>query len=230
MLRIIILLIILSFLNNTFCQELAAITKEQEIAVMHVDKNFNAKYQRQLVLLKRTYPMALKAKALIDEYEADLAKISKKRKQKKYGKEAHSDLKDEFLFNIKDLYTSEGDLLMKLVFRETGMTVNLIIKKYRGGIQNTIYTGMAKLWGQDLNATYDPDGEDWITEVVINDIESGKISFNKEMKKLDKAGYKESMKEYRQDIKDTKVRMKAYKKEKKKVEKELKKSKKKSKK
>ena len=230
MLRIIILLVILSFSNVIFCQETASIVKEQDIAVMHVDKNFNAKYQRQLVLLKRTYPMALKAKSLIDEYEADLAKISKKRKQKKYGKNAHADLKDEFLFNIKDLYTSEGDLLMKLVYRETGMTVNEIIKKYRGGVQNTIYTGMAKLWGQDLNATYDPNGEDWITEVVINDIETGKISFDKEMKKLDKAGYKESMIEYRQDVKETKARMKTYKKEKKKVEKEKKKSKKKSKK
>ena len=119
---------------------------------------------------------------------------------------------------------------MKLVYRETGMTVNEIIKKYRGGVQNTIYTGMAKLWGQDLNATYDPNGEDWITEVVINDIETGKISFDKEMKKLDKAGYKESMIEYRQDVKETKARMKTYKKEKKKVEKEKKKSKKKSKK
>ena len=94
MLRIIILLVILSFSNVIFCQETASIVKEQDIAVMHVDKNFNAKYQRQLVLLKRTYPMALKAKSLIDEYEADLAKISKKRKQKKYGKNAHADLKD----------------------------------------------------------------------------------------------------------------------------------------
>lgn len=227
MLRIIIPLIILSFSNPILSQETASIVKEQEIAVMHVDKNFNAKYQRQLRLLKRTYPMALKAKTLIDEYEADLAKISKKRKQKKYGKDAHSDLKDEFIYNIRDLYTSEGDLLMKLVYRETGMTVNEIIKKYRGGVQNTIYTGMAKLWGHDLHATYDPNGEDWITEVVINDIESGKISFDKEMKKLDKAGFKESMSDYREDVKKTKVKMKAFKKEKRKAEKERKKSKKK---
>jgi len=219
MLRIIISLIILSFSSFIFSQETATVLKEQEIVEMHVDKNFNSKYKRQLRLLKRTYPMALKAKSLIDEYEADLAEISKKRKQKKYGKDAHQDLKDQFIYNIRDLYVSEGNLLMKLVHRETGMTVNEIIKKYRGGVQNNIYTGMAKLWGHDLNSTYDAHGEDWITEVVIHDIETGKISFDKEMKKLDKTGYKESMSEYRQDVKDTKVKIKAQKKEKKQKEK-----------
>lgn len=212
MLRITILLFSLSVSGIMFCQETASVTKEQEIAEMHVDKNFDSKYKRQLRLLKRTYPMALKAKSLIDEYEADLAEISKKRLQKKYGRNAHSDLKDEFVYNIRDLYTSEGDLLMKLVYRETGMTVNEIIKKYRGGIQNSIYTGMAKLWGHDLNSTYDAYGDDWITEVVINDIETGKISFDREMKRLDKDGYKDSMTEYRQEAKKSRKKMKAWKK------------------
>jgi hypothetical protein len=132
-------------------------------------------------------------------------------------------LKDEFVFNIRDLYSSEGDLLMKLVYRETGMTVNQIIKKYRGGLQNSFYTGIAKLWGQNLNSTYDPTGDDWITEIVIQDIESGRISFNKEMKKMKKADYKESMAEYRQDKKDTKERLKTTKKKNKKSKKAKKK-------
>lgn len=215
MLRIIISLIIASFSSIVFGQETASIEKQQQIAEMHVDKNFNSKYNRQLRLLKRTYPMALKAKALIDEYEADLAALEKKRQKKKYGKEAHADLKDEFIFNIRDLFNTEGDLLMKLVHRETGMTVNEIIKKYRGGIQNSFYTGMAKLWGQNLNAKYDATGEDWITEVVIQDIESGRISFDKEMKKLDKTAYKESMTDYRENIKRIKKENKDSKKKKK---------------
>ncbi len=212
MLRIIIPLIIASFSSILYGQEIASIEKQQQIIEMRVDKNFNSKYKRQLRLLKRTYPMALKAKELIDEYESDLAEISKKRKKKKYGKEAHADLKDEFIFNIKDLYDSEGDLLMKLVYRETGMTVNEIIKKYRGGFQNTFYTGIAKLWGQNLNSTYDPNGDDWITEVVIQDIESGRISFDKQMKKMNKEAYKESMVEYRENVKRSKKKVKKIKK------------------
>lgn len=223
MLRIIIPLIIASFSSLIYGQETASVEKELQIIEMRVDKNFNSKYKRQLHLLKRTYPMALKAKSLIDEYEADLADLDKKRQKKKYGKEAHADLKDEFVFNIRDLYNSEGDLLMKLVYRETGMTVNEIIKRYRGGLQNTLYTGIAKLWGQNLNATYDPTGDDWITEVVIQDIESGRIPFDKEMKKMDKSAYKESMSEYRQDIKNSKTKYKKIKKDTKKAKKAKKK-------
>ena len=215
MLRIIIPLFTASFSFLVFGQETASVVKQQEIIEMRVDKNFNAKYNRQLRLLKRTYPMALKAKELIDEYEVDLSEIEKKRQKKKYGREAHSDLKDEFVFNIRDLYSSEGDLLMKLVYRETGMTVNEIIKKYRGGIQNSLYSGLAMLWGQNLNDTYDANGDDWITELVIQDIESGRISFDKEMKKLNKEGYKENMAEYRQDKKDIREVYKKRKKEKK---------------
>lgn len=223
MLRIIILIVIANFSRLIYGQETASSEKQQQIIEMRVDKNFNRKYQNQLRLLKRTYPMALKAKSLIDDYEADLAELNKKRQKKKYGKEAHSELKDEFVFNIRDLYSSEGDLLMKLVYRETGMTVNQIIKKYRGGLQNSFYTGIAKLWGQNLNSTYDPTGDDWITEIVIQDIESGRISFNKEMKKMKKADYKESMAEYRQDKKDTKERLKTTKKKNKKSKKAKKK-------
>lgn len=223
MLRIILLIFIANFSRLIYGQETASIEKQQQIIEMRVDKNFNRKYQNQLRLLKRTYPMALKAKSLIDDYEADLAELNKKRQKKKYGKEAHSELKDEFVFNIRDLYSSEGDLLMKLVYRETGMTVNQIIKKYRGGLQNSFYTGIAKLWGQNLNSTYDPTGDDWITEIVIQDIESGRISFNKEMKKMEKADYKESMAEYRQDKKDTKERLKTTKKKNKKSKKAKKK-------
>ena len=212
-------IIIPSFLLNLFCysfaQETASVDKQQQIIEMHVDRDFNRKYKSQLHLLKRTYPMAIKAKSLIDEYEADLADISKKRNQKKYGKKAHADLKDEFLFNIKDLYNSEGDLLMKLVHRETGMTVNEIVKKYRGGMQNGIYSGIALLFGQDINATYDATGVDWVTEVVINDIESGRISFDTKMIKMNKSDYKESMTEYRNDKKKSRATIKTQRKERK---------------
>ncbi len=219
MYRIIIVLFSVILLTPAFTQVTASIEKEQQIKEMRVDINFNKKYKRQLNLLKRTYPMALKAKELIDEYEADLADISKRRKKKKYSKDAHQQLKDEFVYNIRDLYTSEGDLLMKLVHRETGMTVNEIIKNYRGSLQTGMYTGLAKIWGNDLNATYDPLGDDWITEIVIQDIESGRIQFDKKMKKLDKESYKESMDDYKDRRKESKVRLKKIKKDNREAEK-----------
>lgn len=194
-------------------------SKEQEIPEMRVDKNFKSKYKRQLNLLIRTYPMAIKAKELIDEYESDLSEIEKKRKQKKYGRKAHAELKEEFAFNIRDLYRSEGGMLMKLVHRETGMTVHQIIEKYRGNTSSGFYTGMAKIWGHDLNDIFNPNNpssDDWITEIVIQDILSGRIDFDTKMRRMDKAAYKKSMKEYRDGIRDSRKRKRQRQKNKKK--------------
>ena len=171
--------------------------KEQDIKEMKVERNYSSKYKRQLDLLEKTYPMALKAKELIDEYEKDLSDLNKKRLQRKYSKKMYKKLKSDFTYSIRDLYQSEGAILMKLVHRETGMTVNQILKKYRNQFQTSFYRGVASIFGQNLNATYDANGDDWITESVINDIESGKISFNKNMITIDKAEYKQSMAEYK---------------------------------
>ena len=129
MVKIIISVFIVSFSMVSLSQDNLMATKDQEIPEMRVDRNYKQKYRRQLHLLRRTYPMALKAKELIDQYEADLVDIQKKRKKKKYSKKAHQKLKDQFTFNIKDLYQSEGNLLMKLIHRETGKTTEALFRR-----------------------------------------------------------------------------------------------------
>lgn len=196
------------------------------IREMYTSKDFLWKYNRELEKVRRVYPMALKAKSLIDSYEKDLEDIEKHRKQKKYSKEAHQDLKDQFTYSIRDLYNSEGILLMQLVERETNMTVAEIIKKYRGGFQATIYDKMGDLFEQDLNARYDPKGLNWITEIVLQDILNGDVEFNPEMDQLTReefkktqADYKSRKKESHKNIRVLKHEQKALKKEQKRHEK-----------
>ncbi len=223
MLRIFMVWFSLNFLAVAYSQEDLATLKVQQIPEMRADKNFSRKYKRQLQLLIRTYPMALKAKELIDEYEADLAGIEKKRKKKKYGRQAHGDLKEEFTYNIRDLYRSEGDILMKLVHRETGMTVKEIIEKYKGNVSSDVYSGMAKIWGHNLEDTFDPtnpETDDWITELVIQDIQAGRIEFDLEMKKMNKEEYKESMQDYRERRRDSKKNYRSQKRDRKKEKKD----------
>lgn len=220
MLRIFILLLSMNLCGVAFSQEDLATMKAQQIPEMRADKNFAPKYNQQLRLLRRTYPMALKAKELIDQYEADLAGIDKKRQQKKYGREAHNDLKEEFTYNIRDLYESEGDLLMKLVHRETGMTVRQIIEKYKGDLSSDFYDGVAKIWGHDLDDTFDPNSEtndDWVTEFVIQDIIAGRVDFNSEMRKMSRDEFKLSMEKYRSDRKEARDRQRSKKRDSKKL-------------
>lgn len=223
--RIFIYIAFLFIAGTSFGQEDVADIKNQQLPEMRADKDFGRKYRRQLRLLIRTYPMALKAKELIDEYDEDLSEIEKKRKKKKYGREAHRDLKEEFTYNILDLYASEGDLLMKLVYRETGMTVRQIIEKYKGNLSSDVYNMMGKAWGHDLDAKYDPKSstnDDWITEMVIQDILAGRIDFDLEMHKMSKEEYKVRMEDYNEKRKETKERIKEFEKRKRKEKRQIK--------
>jgi hypothetical protein len=178
-------------------QAVAPVQLFQEIQEMHVEKNFDIKYQNALNQIKRVYPLALQAKSYLMEFEKDLADIEKKRKQRRYGKVAHKKLKNEFIYDIRDLYIGEGIMLMKLVHRETGSTISEIVSKYRGNLHSNAYESLGKIWEQDLNIKDEPDGEDWITEVVIQDIIAKRIDFNWDVTPLNKEEFRVSQKEYK---------------------------------
>jgi len=223
-----IILIFLSF--QAFGQELEdSIPLYLEIREMSTDKDFGRKYNRELEKVRKVYPMALKAKTLIKKYEADLLEIEKSRKQKKYSKEAHQELKDQFTYSIRNLYTSEGNLLMQLVHRETGMTVNNIIRKYRGDFQASIYQGMGNIFEQDLDAKYDPNGINKMTEIVIQDILNGQVEFNPEMDALTKEEFRQTQIEYKAMKKESRTRSRIQLREKKIKERELEKTQKRQK-
>ncbi len=173
--------------------------REQEVEAVHIDRFFSWKYKQQLSMIERVYPMALEAKRIIDSLDYERSQIDKKRKQKKYVKQVHEDLEDQFGYAVKDLYVSEGKLLLKLIHRETGMSLYDILSEYRSNTRAQIVHSALKLFGHDTKSTFDAKGDDWITEIVIQDIETGRIQFDTDVKLVSKNEYKEGMKEYRQD-------------------------------
>jgi hypothetical protein len=178
----------------------------QELQEVSTDRNYISKYNRELARVRKIYPYALHAADLIDQFETDLSGIDKKRKKKKYSKKAHQMLKEDYNYVIRDLYTSEGVLLMKLIHRETGLTAAQIIERYRGKIRSELYDQLGKIWDQDLDVRYDPTGVDKLTERIIKDIENNTVAFQKEAKIVTKEEYKKNQKAY-------KINRKEYKKE-----------------
>ncbi|HLV41650.1 MAG TPA: DUF4294 domain-containing protein [Brumimicrobium sp.] len=159
--------------------------------------NFKSQYRNTLRRVRRVYPLALEAARVIDSLDIELEEMNKNREQRKLMRQTHKNLKHDFKFSLKDLYISEGIILTKLIYRETGMTVRDIISKYKNGAHASVYTGLAVMFDQDLDAKYYPDTEDFIIECVIQDIISGKVDFDPVFKTLDKEEFKESKKEYR---------------------------------
>jgi phage-related tail protein len=148
--------------------------------------------------MRRVYPLALEAARIVDELDTELAQVDSKRKKRKITKVYSKELKESYLYAIKDLYIEDGILLMQLVHRETHKTVAEIIASYRGKIKSEFYDQVGKIWKQDLDATYDPKKE-WITELIIRQITSNEISFDFTLKKTTREEYKKEMKVYRAD-------------------------------
>lgn len=191
----------------------------KELPNFILPKDFQRQYRRSYIRLKKVYPLALYTKELVYQMDKELAEMESKKEIRKYKKHTQEELKKQFTYVLKDLYTTEGELLMKLIHRETGLTVSEILHKYKGGLQAEIYESIAKLWGQNMDSKYDPDGEDWIIEILIAEINAKEIPFNYEPRILSKEEFKKTQKEYKQLKKDTKKREKLEKKEEKKKKK-----------
>lgn len=190
--------------QTTVLEEDTSIVHLQEYDEIQLPRNYKSAYRTALRRVRKVYPLALHAAYIVDSLDAEIEKLDKKRLQKKVSREAHKELKGDFKFLLKDMYVSEGIVLSKLIYRETGMTVEEIITKYRNGTQASFYTAMASLFDQELSAKYDPDGEDFILECVIRDIESGKVKFDNSFRKIKKEEFKSQKKEDRKRKKENK--------------------------
>lgn len=160
-------------------------------------KDFKSLYEKQLRRVRRVYPLALEAAKMIENLDEELDDQESKRGKRKITKKYNKEIKSEYLFVIKDLYIEEGKLLMKLIYRETGLTVEEIISKYKSRFSSKMYNQLGKIWDQNLDVKYDPQGEDIITEIVIMDIKNNVVTFDPTPRHLSKEEYKEEIKEYR---------------------------------
>ncbi len=117
----------------------------------------------------KVYPYAVIASEKLTEVTEATADLKKKRKVRKYSKKIEKYLREEFEAELKKLTRTEGMILIKLIYRQTGYTTWDLIKDYRGGINAVFYQTMAKFYDADLKATYDPFTveEDAMIETIL---------------------------------------------------------------
>ena len=70
---------------------------------------------------------------------------------------------------------SQGRLLIKLIDRETQNTSYDLIKDYRGKLSAAFWQGIARIFGTNLKEEYDRFGDDALIEIIIMEIESGRL-------------------------------------------------------
>lgn len=125
--------------------------------------------------VKKVYPYAILAAAKLKEYNRILEKMPDEKTKKAYLKVVEKELRAEFEDPLKNLTTTQGEILLKLIDRETGETSYELVKNLRGGFQAFMWQGLARLFGSNMKAEYDPTGDDIMIERAIKLIESGQF-------------------------------------------------------
>ncbi len=133
------------------------------------------RYQRLIYNLKKVYPYALVVRARLGAINEGLVNIPDERDRKKYLRKAEKDIFGEYEDDVRDMTITQGRLLLKLIDRETLNTSYELIRQYRGNISAAFWQGIARIFGTDLKAEYDPFGEDAVMEIVLKELEAGNL-------------------------------------------------------
>lgn len=138
--------------------------------------------REQIKLLQKrvrvVYPYAkLTAEKLI-QINNTMASLKSEKEKKKYFKIAEKYLNDEFEPKLKKLSQKQGQILVKLIHRQTGITTFDLIKEYKSGWKAFWSNKTARLFNIDLKRKYDPMEvpEDYYIETFLNQcFEEGKL-------------------------------------------------------
>jgi hypothetical protein len=144
------------------------------------DKKFRNRWQRirytRLVHnVKKAYPWAKLAGDLLDEVNVHILTLETEKERKDYIKEVEEELLGKYTDDLKKLTITQGKILIKLVYRETGDTSYDLVAELRGKVSAFFWQALARLFGSNLKMSYDPYGEDRQIEEIVILIENGQI-------------------------------------------------------
>ena len=131
------------------------------------------RYSKLVYNVKKVYPYAKIAAIRLEAYQKVMDTITSKKKRKAYTRQAEDALQKEFGQEIRKLTFSQGKVLIKLIYRETGNSSYDLVRELRGKFTAFIWQTLARLFGYNLKTGYDPDGADRQIEEIIKLIDEG---------------------------------------------------------
>lgn len=129
-------------------------------------------YNRLRYNVYKTYPYAVIAAGVLKDVDVNLMKIPDKKAQKAYMKSVENELKKRFKGELEEMTISQGQVLVKLINRESGRNVFNIIKEVKGGFNAVFYQSVALLFSNNLRKEYDPKGDDRDIEAIVQELEA----------------------------------------------------------
>lgn len=125
--------------------------------------------------VKKTLPFAKELAKEMQVADQQLALLPDEKARRKWWKQHEKYLFQKYESDFRRMTASQGQMLMKLMDRESDRTSYDIIKHYRGKASANFWQFVAKLFKNDLKEEYDADDKDRIVERVINLVEAGML-------------------------------------------------------
>lgn len=176
-----------------------------EVIILPKLKLDSYKERRQYLILQRktlkVYPYAKLAAERLEVMRLRMTSVKSKRKRKEYTKRVQKFVEDEFSEKLKKFTITEGQILIKLIHRQTGETAFDLIKQLRSGWRAFWYNNTAKLFDMSLKIPFDPESveEDYLIEDILQrQFQNGSLEYQKshvpfDLYELSKKWHSESM-------------------------------------
>lgn len=132
-------------------------------------------YWRLVYNLKKVLPYSKIVAATVNQVEFKLGALKTDKERRKFIKTMEDSLWKTYEGDLRQMTTTQGMLLFKLVDRETSNSTYYWIDSFRGSVNAFFWQGIARLFGTNLKSKYDPKGEDAIIEQIVTYIERGYI-------------------------------------------------------
>ncbi len=145
---------------------------EEVVLLRRLKFDSNADRKRYLILRRKTrkvYPYAKMASERLLTLNSRLDDIKSRRARKKYTKIVQDYIEDEFSAELKKLTRTEGQILVKLIHRQTGTTAFELVKDLKSGWRAFWYNTTASMFDISLKEEYDPKNnqEDFLIEDIL---------------------------------------------------------------
>ncbi|MBA6152534.1 DUF4294 domain-containing protein [Gelidibacter maritimus] len=127
---------------------------------------------RYLILKRRTikvYPYAKLAAERLVELNKRLETLERKSEKRRYARIIQKYIEEEFSEELKKLTRKEGQILVKLIHRQTGKTTFQLIQELRSGWRAFWFNNTARLFDISLKEEFNPlhVSEDYLIEDIL---------------------------------------------------------------
>jgi len=138
--------------------------------------------RKQFELLRnrvyKTYPYARLASERLTALNRGMKSLKTNKEKKKYFKIVEDYLNNEFEARLKKLSRKQGQILVKLIHRQTGITTYELVKTLKSGWTAFWSNTTAKMFDLNLKTEYLPYevNEDYLVEtILVRAFESGRL-------------------------------------------------------